>query len=160
MLAQSLQSCPTFRDPEDCSPPGSSVHGILQARILEWAVMPPSWGSSRPRDQTRVSHLLHRQAGHLLPVPAGKPSLSWVHFKFEFFIMLSLKKKQVLYLFELLYFHNSNRLFIIILFFISHRPQLCFYKKEDVYPKPTKHFSFVYCQAFLLKGTSRETRLK
>ena len=36
-------------DARDCSPPGSSVHGILQARILEWAAMPSSRGSSRPR---------------------------------------------------------------------------------------------------------------
>ena len=40
-------------DPTDCSPPGSSVHGILQARILEWVAIPFSRGSSRPRDQTR-----------------------------------------------------------------------------------------------------------
>ena len=39
-------SCPTLCDPVDCSPPGSSVHGILQARILEWVVMPSSRGSS------------------------------------------------------------------------------------------------------------------
>ena len=39
----------------DCSPPGSSVHGILQARILEWVVIPFSRGSSQPRDRTRVS---------------------------------------------------------------------------------------------------------
>ena len=38
--AQSLQSCPTLYDPMDCSPPGSSVHGILQARILEWVAVP------------------------------------------------------------------------------------------------------------------------
>ena len=37
----------------DCSPPGSSVHGISQARILEWVVMPSSRGLSRPRDGTR-----------------------------------------------------------------------------------------------------------
>ena len=34
--AKSLQSCPTLRDPMDCSPPGSSIHGIFQARVLEW----------------------------------------------------------------------------------------------------------------------------
>ena len=39
----------------DCSPPGSSVHGILQARIPEWVAMPSSRGSSQPRDQTPVS---------------------------------------------------------------------------------------------------------
>ena len=53
----SLQSCLTLCDPIDCSPPGSSVHGILQARILEWAAMPSSRGSSRPRDQTCVSYV-------------------------------------------------------------------------------------------------------
>ena len=53
--AQSPQSCPTLCDPMDCSPPGSSVHGILQARILEWVAMPSSRGSSWPRDQTGVS---------------------------------------------------------------------------------------------------------
>ena len=36
LCAQQLQSCPTLHDPMDCSPPGSSVHGILQARIREW----------------------------------------------------------------------------------------------------------------------------
>ena len=46
VCAKSLQSCPTLWDPMDCSPPGSSVHGILQARILEWVAMPSSRGSS------------------------------------------------------------------------------------------------------------------
>ena len=49
------QSCPTLCDPMDCSLQGSSVHGILQARILEWVVMPFSRGSSWPRDQTHIS---------------------------------------------------------------------------------------------------------
>ena len=49
------QSCPTLCDPVDCSPPGSSVHGTLQARILEWIAIPFSRGSSWPRDQTWVS---------------------------------------------------------------------------------------------------------
>ena len=38
--AKSLQSCPALCDPMDCNPPGSSVHGIFQARILEWVAMP------------------------------------------------------------------------------------------------------------------------
>ena len=42
-------------DPMDCSPPGSSVHGILQARILVWVAISSSKGSSQPRDQTYVS---------------------------------------------------------------------------------------------------------
>ena len=49
------QSCLTLCDPTDCSPPDSSVHGILQERILKWVAMPSSRGSSRPRDGTRVS---------------------------------------------------------------------------------------------------------
>ena len=52
MLAKSLQLCPTLWDPMDCSPPGSSVHGILQARILEWVATPSFRKSSPPRDQT------------------------------------------------------------------------------------------------------------
>ena len=48
-------SCLTLCDPMGCSPSGSSVHGVLQARILEWAAMPSSRGSSQPRDRTQVS---------------------------------------------------------------------------------------------------------
>ena len=49
------QLCPTLRDPMDPSPPGSSVHGILQARMLEWVAIPFSSESSQLRDQTLVS---------------------------------------------------------------------------------------------------------
>ena len=47
--------CPTLCDPMDCSPLGSSIHGILQARILEWIAISFSRGSSWPRDRTQVS---------------------------------------------------------------------------------------------------------
>ena len=57
---KSLQSCPTLCDVMDCSPPGSSVHGILQARILEWLAMPFSRGSFQPRDRTWVSCIAGR----------------------------------------------------------------------------------------------------
>ena len=50
MHAKSLQSCLTLCDLMDYSLPGSSVHGILQARILKWVAMPSSRGSSQPRD--------------------------------------------------------------------------------------------------------------
>ena len=71
-----LQSCPTLCDP--CSPPGSSVHGILQVRILECVAMPSSRGSSQARDQSLglLLCLLHWQAGSLLLVPPGKPLTS------------------------------------------------------------------------------------
>ena len=51
------QSCPTLCDPVGCSPPGSSVHGISQARILEWVAIFFSRGSSRPRDRPYISYV-------------------------------------------------------------------------------------------------------
>ena len=67
------QSCPTLGDPTDCSPPDSSVHGILQARILEWVAMTASRGSSRPRDRTcYLLGLVHWQAGSSPLAPPGK----------------------------------------------------------------------------------------
>ena len=54
------QSGSTLCDPMDCSLPGSSVHGILQARILECVTLPFSRGTSLPRDQTLVSHIVGR----------------------------------------------------------------------------------------------------
>ena len=54
------QSCPILCDPMDCSLPGSSVHGIFQARILEWVAISFSRGSSRPRDWTWVSRVVGR----------------------------------------------------------------------------------------------------
>ena len=55
------QSCLTLCDPMDCSPPGSSVHGILQARILEWVAISFSRGSSQARDRTQVSRIAGRR---------------------------------------------------------------------------------------------------
>ena len=71
VLCSVAQSCPTLYDPMDCSPPGSSVHGILQARILEWVAMLSSRGSSQPRNRTQVSHI----AGGLLTIWVTKPML-------------------------------------------------------------------------------------
>ena len=53
--AEVAQLCPTL-----CDPMGYTVHGILQARILEWVAMPFPRGSSQPRDQTQVSHTAGR----------------------------------------------------------------------------------------------------
>ena len=57
---KSLKSRQTLCDPMDCSPPGSSIHGILQARTLEWVAISFSRGSSWPRDRTRVSRVVGR----------------------------------------------------------------------------------------------------
>ena len=54
------QSCPTLCDPMDCSLPGSSIHGIFQARVLEWVAISFSRRSSWLRDRTRVSRIVGR----------------------------------------------------------------------------------------------------
>ena len=54
------QLCPILFDPMDCSPPGSSLHGIFRARMLEWIAISFSRGSFRPRDQTQVSCIAGR----------------------------------------------------------------------------------------------------
>ena len=67
VCVKSLQSCWIPCNPTDCSPPGSSVHGIVQARILEWVAMPSSRGSSQPRHWTlicRVSYIGRRVPYH------------------------------------------------------------------------------------------------
>ena len=84
--AKSLRSCPTLCDPVDQSPPGSSVHGILQARILQWVTMPSSRGSSRPRDRTHsLLGLLHWQEGSLPLSPPGKPEVATRQIKSFFY---------------------------------------------------------------------------
>ena len=104
---KSLQLCPTLCDPMDCSLPGSSVHGILQARIVEWVTMPSSRGSSRRKDQTCLSYIswvgrqFLYQEWHLESAPhpsgihdvkhldlvqsVGKKWWSWCSFNVHFF---------------------------------------------------------------------------
>ena len=73
VVVESLSCVQLFCDPMDCTPPGSSVHGILQARILEWVAIFFSRGSFQPRDQTHVSclgrqilyHCTTREALHI-----------------------------------------------------------------------------------------------
>ena len=62
---QQCQSYLTLCDPVDCSPPGSSVHGILQARTLEWVAMPFSRGSSQHRNRTHISWIGRRILYHM-----------------------------------------------------------------------------------------------
>ena len=73
------QLCPTLCDPLDCSPPGSSVHGIFQARIIEWVVIfchPPGDLPNSGVEPLYVSCI--GQAGSLLPVPPGKPGYMYM----------------------------------------------------------------------------------
>ena len=70
LCAQSLQSCLTLFNPINCSPPGSSVHRILQARILEWVAISSSRGSAWPRDWTYVFGLA---GGFFITELPGKP---------------------------------------------------------------------------------------
>ena len=85
MPAQSLQSCPTLAIPMDCSPPNSSVYGILQARIQEWVAMPFSRGSSRPKDQTCVSRLSCIGRRILYPWATWE-ALTFLYFDFEIYV--------------------------------------------------------------------------
>ena len=65
------QLCPTLCNPMECNSPGYSVHGILQARLLEWVAIAFSRGSSQPKDQTGSLAL---QADYLPSEPPGKPN--------------------------------------------------------------------------------------
>ena len=78
VCAKSLQLCLTLCSPMQCSPPGSSVQEILQARTLEWVAISFSRGSSWPRDQTHLSLcLLHWRAEELMLSNCGTRKDSW-----------------------------------------------------------------------------------
>ena len=87
LLCLVAQLCPTLHDPMGCSPPGSSVHGILQVRILEWVAMTSSRGSSQPRDWTPVS----RVAGGFFTIWATREALwyyiCWIKIYISLFIL-------------------------------------------------------------------------
>ena len=72
------QSCLTLWDPMDCSLPGSSVHGIFQARVLEWVAISLSRGSSRPRDRNWVSNSVGKMLYPSEPQGEGAEWKSWL----------------------------------------------------------------------------------
>ena len=89
--AQLLQSCPTLCNPMDCSPPGTAIRVILQARLLEWEAIPSSRRSSRPRDRARVSYIscigswaLYHSHHHL-----GSSNLNLIS-QFEFLLQMKI----------------------------------------------------------------------
>ena len=77
----SRSACPILCNPVDCSPPGSSDHGILQATILEWVALPSSRGSPWPREP---SYLVSYTAGNFFIIWATRESPEWPS-KSEFF---------------------------------------------------------------------------
>ena len=87
LCAQSLQSVPTLCDPMDYSPPVSSIHGILQARILEWVAISFSKGSSWSRDWTWVSCIAGRFFTHWANI-ACKYNLGFYYFPPHFVLSL------------------------------------------------------------------------
>ena len=78
------KSCSTLGNPINSSLPGSSAHGILQTRILEWVVIRVSWGSSRPRGWTQVSHI----AGRFFTIWATRASFIYRVFCFHCFFLV------------------------------------------------------------------------
>ena len=84
------QSCPTLWNPVDCSLSGSSVHGVFQARVLEWIAISFSRGSSRPRNRTRISRI----AGRCFTVWATGEALLYIEHKgttnYRWFIQLTM----------------------------------------------------------------------
>ena len=77
MHAELLQLCLTLCDPMNYSSPGSSVQGILQAKILEWVIIPFSRRSPPPRDQTQISYV--SCMGSLPLAPPGKPIHPYIY---------------------------------------------------------------------------------
>ena len=91
MKVLAAQSCLTLCDPMDYNPPGSTVHGILQARILEWVAIPFSRGPSWPRDLTRISCIACR----FFTDWAGEPTCFSITDFIRVFIGLAKKLVQV-----------------------------------------------------------------
>ena len=116
LWSEVAQLCPTLCDPGDCSPPGSSVHGIFQARMLEWVAISFSRGSSQPRDWIQVSRIAGRcfnlwATREDLPLYQAlndlKPDLSYQPSEFPplLFIKLKICKKSIDH------HYNSNKWF-------------------------------------------------
>ena len=101
------KSCPTLCDPMDCSPPASSVHGIFQARILEWIAISFSRGSSQPRNRTQVSCIAGRFFTNWAMREISSPYLSLIFslsLVYLFMIISILFCSTVFWLFLALYF--------------------------------------------------------
>ena len=92
------QSCLTLCDSMDCIPPGSSVHGILQARILEWVAISFSRDSSQPKDQIQISRIAGRlftvwatRKAHWIMYDCLKMNLLYLKLIFTLFKLMSIR---------------------------------------------------------------------
>ena len=93
LCAKFLQSCLTLWYPLNCSPPGSSVYEISQARILEWLSFPLPVDLPYPEIKPHPLYLLHWQVGSLPLAPPGKLYMySWSKFLFGFFVRYNSKE--------------------------------------------------------------------
>ena len=98
------KSWPILCDPMNCSPPGSSIHGISEARILEWVAISFPRGASRPRDGTHISHAVGRS---FTAEPPGKPRSVYMPLSLYIYMCVCIYLCDVL-LFLSLIFHLSN----------------------------------------------------
>ena len=117
MRAKLLQSCLTLCNPMDCSLPRSSVHGILQARILEWVAMPSSRGSSQHRDWTHISGIA---GGFLTTEPSGEAKINVLFPDSQFHILQCsvFKRNPLSSCNRWKVVFKENNLIVIMIFFI------------------------------------------
>ena len=115
------QSYPTLFDPMDCSPPISSVHGILQARILEWVAISFSRGSSLPRDWTHISCISCIACGFFTTRAMGEVqswpiSISLGYLTCQPLVSSSVKYEYYYSVIKLLYWMNQNYIIDLTIF--------------------------------------------
>ena len=151
MSAKLLESCLTLCNPMDQSPPGSSVHGILQPRILEWVAMPSSRGSSWPRDWTQVScisciagEFFHRWASQGSPQHSTIPlkSIQVVAYTNSSFLYTAMQ-------YSIVWIYHICLTIYLLKNICSHF-FLLFLKKYWIFqPKPWDFSAFIYLFSFI-----------
>ena len=136
------ESCLT-RDPMDCSPPGSSVHGIFQARVLEWAAISFSRGSSQPRDQIQVSCTAHSSVQSLSHIQLFATSWTAAH-QASLFITNSQRLLKLLFIESVM---PSNNLILChpLLLLLSIFPSIKVFSSESaLHIRWSKYWSFSF----------------
>ena len=150
-------SCPTPCDPMDCSPPGSSVHGLLQARILERVAMPSSSGSSWSRNQIWVSYVfcISRQvlyhwrllgSLYILVHPICVPGIAFLLYLSWNLIMPS----------QILNVTTSKRSSLFTLDFFPNTHLISYIPDQTIWDWSFYRSRVVICWQFLMKQTKPE----